>query len=560
MRECDRTNMRQMRMRVGGMTCESCERHVARALESAGAREVRADWRRGEALFALPEGVALEPLAQAVTQAGYDPGAVEVLASHPATAPPQERANGAARYDLAIIGSGAAAFAAAIKARELGARVVMVEQGTLGGTCVNVGCVPSKFLLRAAELYWQAQHHGFAGIPTWAGPVDLRALVAQKRELVANLRKEKYEDLVAYYGWDVLHGVATFEDAGTLRVNGTVLTAGAYLIATGASPAAPPIPGLAEAGYLTSTSALELDEVPESLAVIGANAIGLELGQYFRHLGSRVVLLELLPRVAPFEEPEVSQALTEALAREGMEIVPAAQITRVAAQPNGRKVVQATVEGQTRRWEVTHILVATGRRPNTAGLGLDRAGIATDRRGAVVVDDTLRTTNPRVWAAGDVTPAPQFVYVAAYEGTLAAENSLTGAGRRIDLTVLPRVTFTSPQVAAVGLTEAQAREQGYEVRVSLLPLNAVPRALVNGETHGMFKLVADARTDKLLGVHVVAENAGDVIYAATLALKCGLTVQDMTSTFAPYLTMAEGLKLAAQTFGKDVARLSCCAG
>lgn len=553
-------NIRQMRMQVGGMTCESCERHVARALGSAGAREVRADWRRGEAVFALPEGVALEPLAQAVTQAGYQPGAAEVLAPRPMSALPQERAEGAARYDLAIIGSGSAAFAAAIRARELGARVVMVEQGTLGGTCVNVGCVPSKFLLRAAELYWQAQHHSFAGIPTWAGPADLRALVAQKRHLVARLRKEKYEDLVAYYGWDVLHGVATFEDAGTLRIDSQVLTAGAYLIATGASPAPPPIPGLAEAGYLTSTTALELEEVPESLAVIGANAIGLELGQFFRHLGSRVVLLEVLPRIAPFEEPEVSKALAVALVREGMEIVPAAQITRISVGPDGRRTVWATVEGQTRRWEVAQILVATGRRPNTAGLGLDRAGIATDRRGAVVVDETLRTTNPRVWAAGDVTPAPQFVYVAAYEGTLAAENSLTGAGRRIDLTALPRVTFTSPQVAAAGLTEAQAREQGYEVRVSLLPLDVVPRALVNRETHGIFKLVADARTDKLLGVHIVAENAGDVIYAATLALKYGLTVQDLTSTFAPYLTMAEGLKLAAQTFGKDVARLSCCAG
>ncbi len=288
--------------------------------------------------------------------------------------------------------------------------------------------------------------------------------------------------------------------------------------------------------------------------MIGANAIGLELGQYFQRLGTRVVLFEVLPRIAPFEEPEISEALAAHLAGEGMEIVPGAQITRVAG---GR--IFATTGSQERAWEVERILVATGRRPNTAGLGLERARIETDRRGAIVVDETLRTTNPRVWAAGDVTPAPQFVYVAAHEGTLAAENILTGAARRLDLTALPRVTFTDPQVAAAGLTEAQAREAGYQVITASLPLRYVPRALVNRETDGLFKLVADERTGRLLGAHVLAENAGDVIYAAVLAIKLGLGVQDLAETFAPYLTMAEGLKLAAQSFQSDVAKLSCCA-
>jgi mercuric reductase len=560
----------RMRMQVGGMTCESCDRHVARALRQAGARDVQADFRRGEARFTLatqPDAAVLERLHRAVAAAGYEPGPVQVLAPAPAATttavrtawappPPDAAPDG---YDLAIIGSGSAAFAAAIKARDLGARVVMVEKETLGGTCVNVGCVPSKALLRAAEVYWQIQHHPFAGFTAQAAPVDLRALVAQKRELVDALRQEKYQNLIDVYGWAFRRGEAAFEDAATLRVDGSVLKAGAYLIATGASPSVPPIPGLAGSGYLTSTTALELAQVPESLAVIGANAIGLELGQLFRHLGSRVTLFEVLPRIAPFEEPEISEALTALLTEEGTEVVPAARITRVSGRPGSTKQIQAAAGGQERTWEVSEILVATGRRPNTAGLGLDRAGIETDGRGAVVVDDTLRTTNPRVWAAGDVTPAPQFVYVAAYEGALAAENALTGGGRKVDLRALPRVTFTSPQVAAAGLTEEQARAAGYEVAVSVLPLRYVPRAFVNRETRGLFKLVADAKTDRLLGAHVLAENAGDVIYAAVLALKFNLTISELVGTFAPYLTMAEGLKLAAQTFGRDVARLSCCA-
>lgn len=352
----------------------------------------------------------------------------------------------------------------------------MVEAGTLGGTCVNVGCVPSKFLLRAAEIVWQAGHHPFAGVRTQALGVDLGALSAQKQRLLDHLRQEKYADLIPAYGWEFRQGTATFADPETLLVDGQPLRARAYLIATGASPAIPPIPGLVEAGYLTSTTALDLTALPRSLAVIGGNAIGLELGQAFQRLGSRVVLFELLPRIAPFEEPEISQTLAEALRAEGMAIVTAAQVGRVERLPDGQRQVTATVDGQPRTWIVEAVLVATGRRPNTAGLGLERAGIQTDRRGAVVVDETLRTTNPRVWAAGDVAGAPQFVYVAASEGALAAENSLTGAGRRVDFTALPRVTFTSPQIAAVGPTEAEARAQGQTVRTALLPLSVLARA------------------------------------------------------------------------------------
>jgi mercuric reductase len=461
-------------------------------------------------------------------------------------------------YDLVIVGAGSAAFSGAIRARELGARVVMVEHGTVGGTCVNVGCVPSKALLRAAETFHAAAHHPFSGVDTAAGSVDLRMLVAQKDELVTLMRKDRYQDLLAVYGIDLVRGTARFVDERTLEVAGRPLRAAAYLVATGGAPAVPPVPGLAEAGYLTSTTALDVDTVPGSLAVIGANAVGLELGQFFGHLGSQVTFFDVLDRVAPFEESEISAALADVLRDQGAQVYTASRVTRVE-RDGDRRVLVADVGGSRQRFVVDEILVATGRRPNTADLGLGAAGVTVDETGAIAVTETLRTSNPVVFAAGDVTGAPQFVYVAAHHGALAAENALPGRTRRVDLAALPRVTFTAPQIAAAGLTEAQARHAGHAVKTSVLPLTAVPRALVNHDTRGLVKIVADDATDQVLGVHILADDAGEVIQAAVYAIKFGLTVTDLAETWSPYLTMAESLRLAAQTFTRDVSKLSCCA-
>ena len=545
---------RRATLKVAGMTCTDCEHHVTAALENAGATEVSADFRRGVARFTWPESAGEAGLRAAVTGAGYTPGALRAESPGAPMAP----GAGDADYDLLVLGAGSAAFAAAIRGRDAGYRVALAEAGTLGGTCVNVGCVPSKALLAAGAAYWAAGHHPFAGITTSAGPVDLAALAAQKDELVAALRQEKYADLVGAYGFDVLPGHAAFTGPGTVEVAGRVIRPGAALIATGASPAAPPIPGLAGAGYLTSTTALDLKAVPERLAVIGANAVGLELGQFFGHLGSAVTFLEVAGRIAPFEEPEVSAALAGVLAGQGATVHAPAQVLAVERDGDVRRI-RVTVEGAEVVIEADEVLVATGRRPNTVGLGLQVAGVATDARGAVVADAQLRTTNPRVWAAGDVTGAPQFVYVSAYQGALAAGNALLGEARDADLTGLPRVIFTSPPAAGAGLTEAQARAAGYQVQTSVLPATAVPRALVNHDTAGVTKLVADAATGTLLGASVVGEGAGDVIQSAVLAIRHHVTAAELAATFHPYLTMAESLKLAAQGFTRDVARLSCCA-
>jgi mercuric reductase len=543
------------RMSIEGMTCGHCEATVKHALEDTGARDATADFRRGEATFDLPSGVASEALHRAVREAGYEPGPVERIGRQP-----EGTQTGSADhdYDLAIVGSGGGAFAAAIRAVELGARVAMIERGTIGGTCVNVGCVPSKTLLRGAEIHHRSGHHPFEGIGTKAAAVDYGALVEQKDELVSTMRQEKYTDLIEEYGWDLIEGEATFEDEETLRVGDRIIRAASYLISTGARPAVPPVPGLEEVGYLTSTTAMELDRAPESVLVIGAGYVALEQGQLLRHLGSQVTLMQRGPKLLRDYEPEVSEAMVEALGRDGIEVLTGTHVQRAEKTENGKRLY-ATVNGEERVLEGEEILVAAGRRPNVEELGLDLVGVDLDERGAVCVDEQLRTTNERVWAAGDVTLGPQFVYVAAYEGALVADNALSGTERSLDFSALPGVIFSDPQVATVGLTEQQAREQGREVETSVLPLEAVPRALVNHDTLGVIKLVADAQTNRLIGAHIVAENAGDVIYAATLAVKFGLTVSDLTGNFAPYLTMSEGLKLAAQTFGKDVSKLSCCA-
>ncbi|MDA8147286.1 MAG: FAD-dependent oxidoreductase, partial [Actinomycetota bacterium] len=354
-------------------------------------------------------------------------------------------------YDLAIIGSGGAGFAAAIAATTRGHSVVMVERSTMGGTCVNVGCIPSKALLAAAEERHTADAARFPGITTSAGSVDMARLVAGKAAIVDMLRHEKYEDLATEYGWEVRRGEARFVEGPALEVDGDRIEATHYLVATGASPWVPPIPGLDETGYLTSTTALELDHLPESMIVVGGNYVGLELGQLFARLGSAVTLLEALPRLAAGEEPEISEVIEGVLADEGVDVWTSASLAKVSRE--GEEIVATVADG--REVQAEAILMATGRRANTTGLGLDVVGVEVGPSGAVVVDDQLRTANPRIWAAGDVSGAPQFVYVAGSHGTMVVENAFEDAGRRVDYSHLPRVTFTTPNIAAVGLTDAE---------------------------------------------------------------------------------------------------------
>lgn len=468
-------------------------------------------------------------------------------------------------FDLAIIGSGAAAFAAAIAARKEGAAVVMIERGTIGGTCVNTGCIPSKALLAAAETRHVALAASrFPGLDSVVVPVDLSALIAGKQDLVTAMRAQRYLDVIAEYGWQVLAGTACFAPGPVLRVtarDGTVtsIEADHYLVATGSAPRVPPIAGLVEAGHLTSTTAMELDHVPGSMLVVGGGTVGLEQAQLFARLGSKVTVIETLERLASVEEPEISAAIEDALKDEGVTVHSSARLLRVR---RWETALTATLERDGDlpfQLQAEQLLLATGRRPATAGLALDTVDVGTGPRGEIAVDQHLRSTNPRVWAAGDATGGPQFVYVAAAQGAAAAENALFDAGRVLDYAALPRVTFTSPAIASAGMTEEQVRAAGLRCDCRTLPLAYVPRAIVNRNTHGVVKLVAEAGSGRLLGAHVVAEDAGEVITAASYAIAARMTVEQMARAWSPFLTTTESLRLAAQTFTTDVTKLSCCA-
>ncbi|MBC8242007.1 MAG: mercury(II) reductase [Alphaproteobacteria bacterium] len=463
------------------------------------------------------------------------------------------------QYDLAVIGAGSAGFSAAITAADQGAQVALIGHGTIGGTCVNVGCVPSKALIRAAE----AVHHAnsaarFSGVEAAGKVKDWNALRAQKDELVASLRQAKYIDLLlAYNGVAYMEGKARLGNGG-VTVDGNHINAGKVIIATGSHEFVPAIPGIERTPYLTSTTAFEMGSLPESMLIIGGGYIGCELAQMFSRLGVKVTIL-FRSRLLPEGEPEISQALSGYFEEEGIAVQRVGGYDSIQTIDNGI-ALSVSINGAAETLEAQQVLLSAGRHANTNGLGLEDAGVALLPNGGINVDDRMRTTKAGVYAAGDVTGRDQFVYMAAYGAKIAASNAMNGDGRIYDSLAMPAVVFTDPQVASVGLTEAEARAQGIEAKTSVLSLDNVPRALAARDTRGLIKLVADAVTNKLIGAHIIAPEGADSIQTAAIAIKQGMTYTDLADMIFPYLTTVEGLKLAAQTFDMDVSKLSCCAG
>jgi len=466
--------------------------------------------------------------------------------------------NGGA-YDLVVIGAGSAGFSASIAAADQGAQVALIGSGTIGGTCVNIGCVPSKTLIRATETLHNARVAArFAGITAVAELTDWRSTVRQKDTLVSELRHAKYTNLLpAYNGIAYREGAARLIEGG-VEVDGARIPAGRIIIATGARPAIPAIPGIEAVPYLTSTTALELEELPRSLLVIGGGYIGAELAQMFARAGVKVTLV-CRSRLLAEADPEIGAALTGYFQDEGISVISGIAYRAIRKAENGI-ALDISRDGQNTTIDADQVLITTGRAPNIEGLGLTEHGIAVSPKGGIVVDDRMRTTGAGIYAAGDVTGRDQFVYMAAYGAKLAAKNALNDDSLRYDNSAMPAIVFTDPQVASVGLTEAAARAAGHAVRVSTIGLDRVPRALAARDTRGLIKLVADAGNGRLLGAHILAPEGADSIQTAALAIRQGLTVEDLADTIFPYLTTVEGLKLAALSFGKDVAKLSCCAG
>lgn len=463
-------------------------------------------------------------------------------------------------YDLAVIGAGSAGFSAAITAAEEGARVALIGHGTIGGTCVNVGCVPSKAMIRAMEtLHVARAADRFDGIKASAKVTDWRAVIAQKQALVDDLRAAKYADVLPNYNnVAYIEGVASFDESGALTLDGVPFKAAKIIIATGSRPHVPDIPGLDRIDHLDSTSALELDALPSSLLVMGGGYVGVEIAQIFARAGVTVTIVTrrgLLPEA----EPEISAALGEYFEAEGIKVLRDLTYERVEGA-GGAVTIHVISDGKPVAITGERLLLATGRVPNTDLLCLANAGIEGDGRGGIKVDAHMRSSREGIYAAGDVTGQDQFVYMAAYGAKLAAKNAMNGNALSYDNAAMPAVVFSDPQVASVGLTESAARAKGFATVTSILQLEHVPRALAARDTRGLIKLVADKTTKKLLGAHILAPEGADSIQTAVMAIKASMTYEQLGATIFPYLTTVEGLKLAAQTFEKDVSKLSCCAG
>lgn len=467
------------------------------------------------------------------------------------------------RPDLLVIGGGSGGFSAAITAAESGASVVIAGHGAIGGTCVNVGCVPSKTMIRAME----AVHHAkdaqrFSGIKGTADVFNWKALVSQKQSLVDELRKAKYEDVLPSYAnvsYVNMEDKARFTGSGTeVDIDGALYQPKKIIIATGSSSVLPPINGIQSVPKLDSTKALELETLPKSLLVIGGGVIGVELGQMFSRAGVNVTIC-CRSRLLPEAEPEISQGLTDYLRAEGVTVCDGVGYQQIENTAKGIKLVCEAQEGSD-AIEAEQLLVAAGCRPNTSALDVDKVGIKLLKNGGIEVNEYMQSSHPDIYAVGDVTGSDMFVYMAAYGGKLAAKNALEGNNHKYSNAAMPAVVFSDPQTAMVGLTEAQAETKGHDIKTSVITLDHVPRYIAARDTRGLIKLVADRETDKLLGANILAPDGGELVQTMVLALKAGMTTEELANTIFPYLTGVEGLKLAAQMFDKDVSKLSCCAG
>ena len=532
---------------IKGMTCSSCTNHIKEAVEAIqGVTCIDVSYDNATAKIETENDSNRCEIIDAIEALGYTVAELDLHKTK--------------QLHVAIIGSGSGAFASAIKAAEGGARVTIIEGAeVIGGCCVNVGCVPSKILIRAAQLAHQQRENPFDGLENNNPQINRSLLAHQQTARVDELRGAKYISILeSNPALTLLKGFARFKNENTLlvkKVDGSEeeLIADRILIATGSTPTIPPINGLTDTPYWTSTEALFAQELPESLLVIGSSVIALEIAQAYARLGSNVTVLARHTLLYA-EDPLLGQKLTEFFEKEGIRVLNNTQASSVSH--DGHSFSLETNEGGLK---AEKLLISTGRHANTEQLGLEELGVETQRNGAIVVNDKMETSTANIYAAGDCSNMPQFVYVAAAAGSRAGIN-MTGGDARLDLSTMPAVIFTDPQVATVGLTEEEAITGGFDVISRVLDMENVPRALANFETDGFIKLFADKPTGKIIGTQILAHEGGELIQSAVLAIHNNMTVDDLAGQLFPYLTMVEGLKLCAQTFSKDVRDLSCCAG
>lgn len=463
--------------------------------------------------------------------------------------------------DLIIIGSGSTAFAAALRASSYGARVLLFEKSVLGGTCINWGCIPSKTLIHAALFKHEAARGALIGLESGSnGLPDGERLARLRESVVAQLRQERYLDVLAKVpDLELVKGTARLLDDRTVSCDEKRYRAERILLAVGGSPRVPDLPGLERCDYLTSRSALLLRKLPRSLIIVGGGVVAVELGQMYHRLGCRVTILEHGPRLLPSVEPELSTALEAVLTSEGLTVVKNASFCSVD-KLGDLTVVHADVGDSRRTFSGERLLLAVGTLPATAGLGLEQAGVTVDRKGYILVDEQMRTAVPGIWAAGDAVGRIMIASVGAREGVVAVDNMFNaGCGCSMDYLAAPMAIFTDPEVAVVGYGEEAAAQAGFDFQVNVMPVSAIPKAHVVGQTEGAIKMIAERASGRLLGVHLICHRGADLINEAALALRMKATVADLAATMHVYPSIGEGLRLCAQGFSRDISRLSCCA-
>jgi mercuric reductase len=452
-------------------------------------------------------------------------------------------------YDLVVIGSGAAGATAATTAvHQNASRVAIVEQGPLWGTCVNTGCIPSKFLLMLGEYHFY-KNHGHAGLRT-DSRIDILVALAEKDALITRLKQKKSERIIAGLNIELIEGSAEFISPTDLLVDTRVITADRFIIATGSSPTIPTVPGLSTVPFMTNVEALDPERIPESLIVIGGRALGLEFAQLYAHLGTKVTLLQRSPRIIPEDEHEISDLLITYLREEGIDIRTGAVIEKVEKTPAGINV-KVLIEGIRQEFSAERLLLAAGRTPNTKKLRVDRAGVKTSGDGAVLVDATLKTSAASIWAAGDVTGEPMLETAARYAGETAAMNAFLGLKRSFNRSFIPHGIFTMPQVAAVGLTEAKARTAGFDPEVRTLRMDTMARSLMMGDPRGLVKIVVNKADGCVLGVHVCSPLATEILQASVLAVSRHLPVSDLAVMYHIFPTTGEAISICARQFRRN---------
>lgn len=463
-------------------------------------------------------------------------------------------------YDLIIIGGGAGAFAAAIKANELKAKTLMVNKGLpLGGTCVNVGCIPSKNLLRAGEVLYYSQHHNFGGIKLRVDEFDFGKTIQEELGVVAAMRKEKYENVLKNLtNVTFVEGRTRFVSPSEIEVEGKRYQGKKFVIATGSTANIPPIEGIRGVGYLTHIEALANKKQPQSILIIGAGPLGLEFAQMFHHFGTEVTVLQRGNTILPRVEPEIAEALQKYLVEEGIVIYTEAETISVRKE-GVEKAVRAKVRGVEQEFKAEEILLAAGKTANTKDLNLQAAGVEIDDRQAIKVNEYQKTSQNHIFAVGDVTNQKlRLETTAGREGTLAAKNALTGSKDGINYWQVPYAVFTYPAVAGIGMTDAEVIESGGRCTCGTLDFSKVPKAHVIGDTRGVIKMVVNNENRKVLGIHLVAPEAADIINQGIYILKAELTIDDLIESLPVFPTLSEAIKIAALSLTTDINKLSCC--